>query len=162
MVLPSALHYAWLLSFFTAATLIGGDVEASDYSSLWELAEAEHISLEYRDYDAMPFLGIRDSFIAPRDDEMTFGFAINGNFTMLHHKPSGIKWKWNNVWWFDSAGPLVKHVGWRFEQAIQLHKKLDIFYEHESRHVLDEMRDERFPVYDRIGVRIVFIDKGRN
>ena len=128
---------------------------------LWETVDIEHFSMELRSYDSSiaPNLGLRDSYLAPLDDQLTFGLGINGNLLLFRHKPSGVAWTFHNTWWFDSAESHVRHVGWQFEHKLALHKQLQLFYQHESRHVLEAEREPRFPVYDRVGVRVVFLDK---
>jgi len=53
----------------------------------------------------------------------------------------------------DSA---VKHVGWNFQQGIEVSCWLDIIHEHHSRHATDDYRG-RFPVEDHYGVRVHFV-----
>ena len=59
----------------------------------------------------------------------------------------------------------VKTVGWHWELGLRLHKRLMIFHEHHSRHVLDEPAPElyygrnQFPVEDSFGIRIKVVEE---
>lgn len=76
---------------------------------------------------------------------------------------------WKNSIHGEGTNSAFKTMGWHFELGINVSKYIDIFYEHHSRHVLDQgnathfshdgmSRMTRFPVEDSYGVRFKFYE----
>jgi hypothetical protein len=75
---------------------------------------------------------------------------------------------WKNNIHTEGLEAQVKTVGWHWEMGLHLTPKLDAFYEHHSRHVMegaqpqyyDPNRDQafkqKFPVEDSYGIRLHF------
>jgi hypothetical protein len=55
-------------------------------------------------------------------------------------------------------------VGWEYMLGLDLFKYncsgVQFIKQHHSRHILEEERNTHFPVYDRIGIRLVINTKG--
>jgi hypothetical protein len=101
---------------------------------------------------------VYDPYLDPIDKELTLGGNFNLSLNLVRYRD--YKLYWNNVLHFDqsSRSGHVKHAGWQFEVGSSLFKtrtdsSFDIFWQHHSRHILEETREQHFPVYDRYGIR---------
>lgn len=128
------------------------------------LLEPVHVSLEYVNFDQggvrdwySPRLGIRDSYLSPLDEQITFGLQLNTDYNLLRWKKYKVFHR--NNWGFDSAQSHVRHVWWRFDLGLNIYDKVEIFHQHMSRHVLEDTRDERFPVRDSFNIRLIIYEK---
>lgn len=128
------------------------------------LLEPEHVSLEYVNYNQAglqkyyPFhAGVRDTYLAPLDEELTFGLGINMNYNLIRYKE--LKLFHRNHWGFDSAQSHVRHVFWKFNLGINLNDRLEIYHDHMSRHVLEDVRPVRFPVRDSLNIRLIIMER---
>lgn len=73
---------------------------------------------------------------------------------------------WDNNVFMDTDKSQVRHVGWEWNAGIDF-GPFEIFHYHQSRHVMEESRDEEledgrirsgnFPLEDRYGIRINII-----
>jgi hypothetical protein len=102
---------------------------------------------------------VHDPYLDPIDKELTLGGNFNLSLNLIRYQD--YKLYWNNILHFDQSGHTghVKHAGWQFEVGSTLFKtrtdsSLDVFWQHHSRHILEETREQHFPVYDRYGVRL--------
>lgn len=109
--------------------------------------------------DAFKYESMHDPYLAPIDKDLLYGAAFNTDFNVFRYKKVALYWK--NRLHFDQAGSSghIKHAGWEYELGLPLwidkgKPKIELFKQHHSRHVLEEVRDAHFPVYDRFGVRI--------
>lgn len=101
---------------------------------------------------------VHDPYLAPADQNLGYGANFNLDFDILKYKGLGLYWK--NLLHFDqslSSGQ-VKHAGWQYEIGATVYQvrgvpKIELFKQHHSRHILEEPREEHFPVYDRYGIR---------
>jgi hypothetical protein len=87
--------------------------------------------------------------------------ALNADFRML-----GAGY-WKNQVHGEGTDSAFKTMGWHFEVGINITSYLDLFYEHHSRHVLDQgdahhsshdgsTTSSKFPVEDSYGIRMIF------
>lgn len=109
--------------------------------------------------DAFKYQSIHDPYLAPIDRDLAYGAAFNTDFNLFRYGNIALHWK--NRLHFDQAGSSghIKHAGWEYELGLPLwvdkgKPKIELFKQHHSRHILEEVRDAHFPVYDRVGVRI--------
>jgi hypothetical protein len=109
--------------------------------------------------DAFKYQSLHDPYLAPIDKDLLYGAAFNTDFNVFRYGNIALHWK--NRLHFDQAGPSghIKHAGWEYELGLPLwidkgKSKIELFKQHHSRHVLEEVRDAHFPVYDQIGLRI--------
>lgn len=75
---------------------------------------------------------------------------------------------WKNYLHTEGVSSRVATVGWQWDFGLHLHKNVDLFYQHHSRHVTDTeqpqwydeeagtLRRQKFPVEDAYGVRLRF------
>lgn len=134
------------------------------YCDQLHLLEPEHVSLEYANInqggiqDFYPsHLGIRDSYLYPIDEELTFGLGLNLNYNLLRYKK--FKLFHRNNWGFDSAQSHVRHVYWIFDLGLNIYDKIEVFHHHMSRHILEDTRPDRFPVRDSFNIRFIIYEK---
>lgn len=152
--------YNFLLPVFLVSGLCSA-AQAAEY----HLLELDHASMEYshlnEDTYSLPFptrLGVRDSYLAPVDEELTFGLGLNLDYNLI--RVGEHRWFWRNHWGFDSARSHVRHVWWQFDMGLSFYNKIEFLYRHMSRHILEDTRDERFPVRDEAVIRFIIFDKG--
>jgi hypothetical protein len=73
----------------------------------------------------------------------------------------------------EGTDAAFKTMGWHFELGLRLSKYIDVFYEHHSRHALDQGNAthisydgrysiKKFPVEDSYGLRFTFYESKRN
>jgi hypothetical protein len=132
--------------------LVGTSASAYDL----QLAQPKRVYMEAYEYQDM-----YDPYLAPLDKEMKYGGTFGTDFYLIHHKSAGVGLYWDNQLHFDQSERTghVKHAGWKYEIGLSLLEakgkpKLELFKQHWSRHVMEETRQEHFPVYDRWGFRI--------
>lgn len=80
---------------------------------------------------------------------------------------------WDNRVHTEAASSAVRTVGWWWMLGLRLHPQVDLFWEHHSRHIVDqasnsydqypEQKSRNFPVEDSYGIRFNLYtgDKGR-
>ena len=100
----------------------------------------------------------RDPFFSDRTHEdWLFGAALNWDLMLIRYRTVGLYWE--NRLYLDVDNQ-VRHVGWEWDLGIQLGRYFDLFYQHHSRHALDEQRNG-FPFENRFGVRLNLIRRDR-
>lgn len=120
------------------------------------LLEPREVSIEHTRYDTYDRLGVRDPYLAPLDKDLKFGMGFNIDTDLV--KYDGWRLYLDNKTYFDSAASHVRHGGLIFETGFSTpYVPLDVFYSHHSRHIMEDTRLTRFPVYDAIGIRINII-----
>ena len=106
---------------------------------------------------------VHDPYISPDDKDLTYGSTFNLDLDMFKYKGYGLYWL--NKLHFDEsqADGRIKHAGWQYEVGAVIYckkwndsylSKVEVFHQHHSRHVLEEVRESHFPVYDRRGLRL--------
>lgn len=130
-------------------------ISTQSYAYDLQVLQPKHIYVEGYQYQDM-----HDPYIAPIDQDLKYGGAFGTDLYLIQwDKHAGLYW--NNELGFDQdqTNGHIKHVGWHYELGLDLlsdeegNSKIQLFKEHWSRHVVEEVRPEHFPVYDRIGVR---------
>lgn len=76
---------------------------------------------------------------------------------------------WDNEIHTEAVASTVKTVGWKFEKGVEVNQYIDVYWNHHSRHVMDDEQPRvyrekdntlirpKFPVYDSIGIRLNLI-----
>src|SRR5690606_17563458 len=85
------------------------------------------------------------------------GIAATFNLDLFRYRKVGVYF--NNFVHTDGTNHQVRSVGWKWDAGVSLNSKLDVFYKHHSRHVMDAERDSKFPLENRYGIRFKFISK---
>lgn len=102
--------------------------------------------IEYRNYTAL-----RDPYFPGKEDWKRRG-EFHFNLGLLN---SRIYMENNLHLTMDSTQ--VREAGWEYTVGVRTFKWLDIVKYHHSRHSLEAVQSQRFPVEDSYGVRIFFI-----
>lgn len=57
----------------------------------------------------------------------------------------------------------VREAGWKWDQGVRLYNKVEVFYGHHSRHILDETSRDgtKYPVFDMYGMRLLIYERGQ-
>jgi|LakMenEpi03Aug12_release.lakeMendotaPanAssembly.Ray.scaffolds.fasta_scaffold30464_19 hypothetical protein len=130
--------------------------EASSKWSNFRLLQLEKFDIKYAQFKAYS----RDPYAPQYTGYWKDRAAIEWRINVL----KSLYWD-NNMHLETIDAKTVKTVGWHWELGLRLHKKLQIFHEHHSRHILDEPGLElyngknQFPVEDSFGIRIKLIDE---
>ena len=124
----------------------------------WSVLQLDAVSME-----GWRTLMLRDPYMPQFDsngegEHWTNGAALNFDLSLIEldkHR----KIYWNNRVNLDGTNSQVRHVAWFWDIGISLGPKLDLFYMHESRHVMEDTGDTRFPLRDQIGFRFNFFKR---
>lgn len=88
-------------------------------------------------------------------EDWTYGLGLNWDVRAMEI----LYWKNHSYFDMDSR---VKHIGWDYEVGANLGKNISIFWRHHSQHIAEGLSPDRinnsFPIDDRYGVRIYFIN----
>jgi hypothetical protein len=106
---------------------------------------------------------VRDPYLEPLDKTLGYGSTFNLDVDVLKYRGYGLYW--NNQLFFDqeTISHHIRHGGWRYEVGFVLFRtklsdryfsKIELFKQHQSRHLLEDIRPVHFPVYDRTGIRL--------
>ena len=118
----------------------------------YRLLEVEHFDMGYQE-----FKNIRDPYVP---DTTNMKYRASTNFRLGLARTLF----WDNTLHTEAVrSGTVKTVGWHWITGIRLTKKIVLFQEHHSRHVVEEYRGTKngrntFPVEDSYGIRITIID----
>jgi hypothetical protein len=139
---------------------------------LWLLAsgataqEARVLSLRELSMEGYQVKNRRDSFLEYKDpakaegeEHWVGGYAATFALDLIKYGDYGL-YHLDRVF-CNGTNAQVREVGHQWEAGAQLGPYLQVFYQHESRHVLDAARDERFPLTNYIGGRITFYKRDR-
>ena len=80
------------------------------------------------------------------------GAAVNFDLTLVE-VTRDFQLYWKNRVHMDGTNKQVRHVGWWWDLGLTLGPKLDLFYNHHSRHCLECNSDQGYPLRDSYGVR---------
>lgn len=80
--------------------------------------------------------------------------AILFNLNLIEFTPS-YRMYWDNEIYGFTTTQQYRTAGWEWEAGFQL-DRVDLFWHHHSRHVLEQERDLSYPLHDRYGLRITF------
>jgi hypothetical protein len=117
----------------------------------------KYTGLAYTSYPLLPEYTADGSI----REELTYSTDIVFNVDLIRY--------YNTALFFDNkveglaTNKQYRYVSWEFELGLHL-KVIDFFLDHKSEHVLDQypVRQDHFPVSDRIMVRFLFIDRPRD
>lgn len=87
---------------------------------------------------------------------------------------AAVRWEigleWNHAFWdnkisYESCYEKICTASWQYYLGYSITKNLDIYWEHKSQHVFDQMNSFRnphiYPLQDAVMLRINFIDEKR-
>jgi hypothetical protein len=89
-----------------------------------------------------------------REEHWVGGTAANYTLDMVKYGNWGLYW--DNRIHGEGTDAQFREVGWQYELGLQLGPKLQAYWNHHSRHVLDDSRADRFPLDNFYGVRWVY------
>lgn len=124
------------------------------YANEFHVIEPTHIAIETYKY-----VDLYDPYIAPLDQTVNYGGDFTTDLNVVRYHSLGLYW--NNQLHFDesaTSGQIVRG-GWQYELGLKIWplngpNKVEVFKQHHSQHIFDRLGDtDRFPVYDRYGVR---------
>lgn len=128
----------------------------------WRLLDAREVSVEFWHVENQ-----RDAYLRFNDpgsdtfgetETWKYGAAMNLNVDLVRfptRQPWGIYW--NNHVHMDATEAAVRHAGWLYEFGLHAGQYLDVFVRHHSRHVLDQTRDDKFPLMNYVGARLIVL-----
>jgi hypothetical protein len=128
------------------------------YAGQYHLIEPSKVAINAFQYD-----DYRDTYVAPDDELIAAGAIFTVNVALLKYKGYGLFWE--NELFFDQEGRSgqVRHGGWHYKLGATVLQyngfKMNLYREHQSRHVFDETRPGKFPVYDRNGMEWILMEK---
>ena len=93
-----------------------------------------------------------------KDESWLGGAAFRADLTLVER--SKYRWYWNNRIAMDGTRHQVRHVKWWWDIGVSLGPKVDLFYEHESRHCLECNPGQPYPIRDVYGFRFNLYKRG--
>lgn len=121
-------------------------------SSTWRLMELESAELEGWKLGYLRDPYMEEYETKSGDEEWKGGVGVKFDVTLVEWKPN---WRlyWKNKVHTDGTQRQVRHVGWWWDAGMSVGEKVDLFYEHHSRHCMECNVDGNFPLRDAYGVR---------
>ena len=152
----------WFINIiiFLAFYLLGTGIAALSYGD-----ELHVLSLREFSMDAYKIGNNRDSYYQyadPTEDEgerWLGGAAVNFDLDLVGTRDWGLRW--DNRVHGEGTEAQFRTVGWQYRLGLQLGPKFSLYHEHHSRHVLDADRDDKFPLENFYGARVVFFERER-
>lgn len=95
-------------------------------------------------------------------EQWAYGAGLNFDFTIL--AVQNFELYSRNWLHLGATDKQVREAGWQWDQGLRLYNKVELFYGHHSRHILDEAPDPnigRYPVYDMYGMRLLIYERSR-
>ncbi len=140
---------------------------------LWLLAgnavaqDLQLLSLREFSFDSYRLGNRRDSYLGyadPNDatdetERWLGGFATNFDIDLIKYGDWGLYH--NNRVFGNGTTAQFREVAWQYEIGAQLGWQLQVYWNHESRHVLDSARDDNFPLTNMYGARYTFYRRDR-
>lgn len=146
-----------MLSRLIVATLLAKAALAAPNASADELRllEADSLSMDYA-----KIANNREGYYLYDDRGNVSGeywdYSVSTDFSLMLLGYGTYGFRWQNRILGEATNVQFRSVSWEFKWILDLGKKASLFYAHESRHVLDVSRDERYPLYNTYGVTINF------
>jgi len=142
-----------------ALALLPLTAKAEETSVAPKTANVQLLNVEYFDITYAKFRENRDPYTPEFDGQWKYRLATNFRISLGHLI------YWDNQVHTEALTNEVKTVGWHYFVGIRLHSKIDLYWEHHSRHVMEEQRPKDpldksnvFPVEDSVGIRFKFIE----
>lgn len=88
------------------------------------------------------------------------GTAVNFNLDLVRFSDN-VALRWDNRVHGETTVDQYRAVGWQFQLAVDLGPKFTLFADHHSQHILDDHVDERFPLRNVVGGRVVFYKRDK-
>jgi hypothetical protein len=132
--------------------------------SLLIYGEAGGMEVRKLNFEAAAYQGTNHDpylLIDNLDERLQHITAVNWDVDMWSTSDNQYVIYWNNSVIGKASSSQYRSVAWEFEIGMA-YPKLDLFYSHMSRHILEGVRDIRFPLENAVGLRIKFIEKPRS
>ncbi len=131
---------------FTAASILLASLSLGQeaLAGEWTLLEMRETKLNYK-YFVHPG---RDPLFTSSHQKEELNLSVNTNMLGVFY--------WDNTVHAKTDDAQYRVVGWNIKLGVHLHPRLDIQYEHFSRHLLDSKHPTMggFPVEDSVGVNL--------
>jgi hypothetical protein len=91
------------------------------------------------------------------EEHWAYGFATQFNLRLLSVGPGTVYW--DNRVHGEATNAQVREVGWQYEAGLDVARRVQLYYGHHSRHILDTAGATdsiRFPLDNVYGARVVF------
>lgn len=150
------LAVAWLIVFLWSLLIFECVANAADKKQ-YRLLDVEKMEFRAAHMDPQS----RDPYVPQYTDRWRERASLQWRVSVLE----SLYWD-NDVHTETIDVGVVKTVGWHWELGLRINKYIAPFWEHHSRHVMDEKPDERFsggrhqfPVEDSYGIRFKFVEE---
>jgi len=117
-------------------------------------AELRLLDLREFSFEGYELADRRDSYFGYEDDTWRGGTAVNFDLDLARSGDWGLAW--DNRVFGNGTTAQYREVGWQYEVGLDLGPKMRVFWNHESRHILDDRRKDAFPLTNMYGVRVTF------
>jgi len=98
---------------------------------------------------------------APSDQEhWSQGIAALMNIDVVNYGIYSMYWR-GRVFG-NSTDQQFRETGLQYEMGLEVKNYVNVYWQHESDHILDAAADSRFPLRNYLGVRVTFYDRNRN
>lgn len=132
-----------LLLLFLSDIALGKEIFVLELDSL-DIKYRKHVN--YRD-SYFPEYETIDNECTKSTECMKFGANALFNINVIRINNYNLFWR-NDIM-MDSTNKQVRHVGWDYEVGLPLvPDKIEMYYHHESRHILEQANHARFPLRD--------------
>ncbi len=150
----TCMKFLWVLVLAVTPELASGATYLPKRA--WRLLELRKFS-----FDAWRTADHRDSYMqfddpddANRREYWIGGAAVNFDLDLVRRGSYGLYW--NNTVPMYGTNVQVRQVAWRWELGMKLGDRFQLWHRHESRHVLDEARRDKYPLSNDYGLTITF------
>lgn len=87
-----------------------------------------------------------------------YGVAMDANMDLV--KYGNYTLLWDNKVSGDATNNQYRHVSWEYYLAMNFHEKIELFWDHESRHHLESTEQNiPYPLKDLFGVKMIFFKR---
>lgn len=142
----------WLMVLLA---LVASPAAAREY----RLLDTEELTFEtyhlrnHRD----PYFPYGDPGHEDNDETWKTGVAAAFNVVLLGSPAADLYW--HNRVHGEGTDNQMRQVGWWYELGLNVYDKVELFWTHHSQHLLDATSEERFPLDNFFGARLVFLRK---
>jgi hypothetical protein len=142
-----------LLLYWSLGLLLGITIGARCHGAE-RFANIKLLDVDRASYEYSKIADQRDFFYTEDQESFKYRMAFLLDFSIMKYL------YWKNDVHMMATDSQVRAVGWEFEQGGRLGKYGEVFYYHHSQHVLERDRHTRqYPLENRYGFRINFIQK---
>lgn len=119
----------------------------------YKLLTMESFEMKYSDFKSQ-----RDPYAMEYTEDWAYRAATSFRYSIL-----GVLYHDNYVHCEGLDSGVVKTVGWQWTIGLRLHRNVDVFADHHSRHVMEDYRPtvngrNQFPVEDSYGIKFIVVE----